>query len=320
MEQPAGADMQVAETIEAPPPSPFARLRVRGLAGLSVLFALLALVLLALFASPAHRTPDERVLVIVLTAAMGLPVIVRARETGLRWRRVFGSRLQTGDLPLTAAVVPVALLTMASALLLYVPLSYVAPDFVRRLLLDDSLFDATTVKQWLLLALGAAVIAPIMEEVVFRGIVMQRWAYRWGTRRGVIASSALFALLHGEWLGHFLFGILMSLLYLRTRRLWVPIVAHGINNLVLSLPVLWRIVAHLPPDPPETLASFRAEAWLGAPALAAGLLLLWFYLRRYWPDGSVRAALEGPVPYEVGEPTPPYAASVTAPPLSTSTS
>jgi hypothetical protein len=198
-------------------------------------------------------------------------------------------------------VVPVALLTMASVFLIYAPLSYVAPDFVRRQVLDDSVFDANTVGQWLLLVFGGAVLAPIVEEVVFRGIILQRWAYRWGTRTGVIASSALFADGHGEWFGHFLFGMLMALLYLRTRRLWVPIVAHGINNLVLTLPILWGILAHLPDEPAETIESLRSHAWIGAPTLAVGLLLGWLYLRSLWPSGSVRAALAGAVPYEAME-------------------
>jgi membrane protease YdiL (CAAX protease family) len=293
------APVQASEP--APARSPFARLRVRDLVGLLVLFALAMGALLLVIAIPTHRQPDSRVLIVLLTATMALPVLVRAHQTGLSWTRVFGAAFETRDLPLTTAVVPVALLTMASVFLIYAPLSYVAPDFVRRQVLDDSVFDANTVGQWLLLVFGGAVLAPIVEEVVFRGIILQRWAYRWGTRTGAIASSVLFALGHGEWFGHFLFGMLMSLLYLRTRRLWVPIVAHGINNFVLMLPILWRVAAHLPPDPPETLTTLRDQAWLGAPMFAAGLLLGWLYLRQLWAAGSVGAALAGPVPYEARE-------------------
>jgi hypothetical protein len=81
----------------------------------------------------------------------------------------------------------------------------------------------------------------------------------------------------------------------------VPIVAHGINNFVLMLPILWRVAAHLPPEPPETLTTLRDQAWLGAPMCAAGLLLGWLYLRQLWAAGSVGAALAGPVPYEARE-------------------
>lgn len=299
MERPAETDATALnDAPPAPPePSPFARLRVSGLLGLFVLFSFVVAIGL-LYVRPSHYKPGAGALMLMLAVMLALPVVIRGYQTKLSWRRVFGTSFQRRDLPLISGIVPVTILTGASAYLIYVPLSYLAPEFVRRMLLDDTVFDADTVGQWLLLALGGAVLIPIVEELLFRGIVMQRWAYRWGTRTGVIASSALFALGHGEWIGHFLFGMLMALLYLRTRRLWVPIVTHGLNNFLVMLPILWRIVSHGAPEPPETLTALRAEAWIGWPALAVGLLLGWIYLRALWPDGGLKAALGGPVPYE----------------------
>ena len=299
MEPPAETDIVAVDAPQpAPAPSPFATLRVRGLFALFVAFASALVAILAAVTSVTHRVLDVRLLAVLLTATMVLPVLVRAYQTRLSWRRVFGARPRPRDLPLTVAVLPVALFTMASALLIYVPLSYVAPNFVRRMLLTDTVFDAHTLGQWLLLALGGVVLAPVVEEVVFRGIILQRWAYRWGTHSGVVASSVLFALGHGEWIGHFLFGVVMALLYLRTRRLWVNITAHGVNNLLVTLPTLWHILARAPDDPPETLASFREGAWMGVPILLAGLLLAWIYLRVLWPDDEVRVALAGGIPYD----------------------
>ena len=293
----APADLGAAETSPVVAASPFARLRVRALAGWTLVFGALAVVILALVERRVLHKLDPRLLVTVLTAVLVLPMYVVGQRAGVRWRRIFGAPLRRGDLPLTTAVLPVALTTMASVYLLYAPLSYVAPDYVRRVLLDNRVFDVETVGQWLLLALGGAVFAPVLEELLFRGLIMQRWAYRWGTRTGVMASSALFAVGHGEWVGHFVFGVVMSLLYLRTRRLWVPILAHGIHNLTLMLSLLGPAISHAHPEPPETLASFRAGAWAGFPVLCAALVLGWMYLRVLWPAGSVRAALDGPVPY-----------------------
>jgi uncharacterized protein len=299
MESPAETDIAaVVATQPGPAPSPFATLRVRDLLALFLVFAFALVAILAVVTSRTKRVLDVRLLAVLLTVTMVLPVLVRAYQTRLSWRRVFGARPRMRDFPLTVAVLPVALFTMASALLLYVPLSYVAPDFVRRMLLTDTVFDAHTLGQWLLLALGGVVMAPVVEEIVFRGIILQRWAYRWGTRTGVVASSALFALGHGEWIGHFLFGVVMALLYLRTKRLWVSITAHGVNNLLVTLPSLWHILSHAPDDPPETLASFREGAWMGVPILLTGLVLAWIYLRVLWADDEVRVVLAGGIPYD----------------------
>ena len=303
MESPS-PDYAPAEVVAAVPSptvaaSPFARLRVRALAGVTLLFVLAALVLVGVFDAITHRKADPRALAALLTVALGLPVLVLGRLAGLRWGRVLGAPLRPSDLPLIVVMLPVAMLTMASVYLIYAPLSYIVPGFVRRALLDNPMFDVSTIGQWLLLVLGGVVFAPVAEEFLFRGLIMQRWAYRWGTRTGVMASSALFALGHGEWVGHFVFGVVMSLLYLRTRRLWVPIAAHAIHNFALAVPLLWRVIGHAPAEPPETLASFRADAGAGFPILCVALLLGWMYLRLLWPAGSVRAALNGPVPYDV---------------------
>jgi hypothetical protein len=172
--------------------------------------------------------------------------------------------------------------------------------------------DTHSVTQWFEVVAVACIAAPFVEELLFRGILLHRWARRWGTARAVIATSVLFAVLHGEWVGHFLFGVAMCALYLRTRTLWLPILAHALSNFVVSLFTLPDAL-HDAPSPPDTLASLRAEWPTGVIALGAGVVLLWWHLRRFWPRGYLRAVLTGPLPYDV------YAASAT-PPDSTSAS
>lgn len=80
-----------------------------------------------------------------------------------------------------------------------------------------------------------AVLAPLAEELVFRGLL-------YGWLRGflpfiltAILTSALFGLAHGEWAHAIVAGILgMALAYMREKSgsLWPPIVAHVVNNLI----------------------------------------------------------------------------------------
>jgi membrane protease YdiL (CAAX protease family) len=279
---------------------PFDLLRTRGLVAQFVLL-LLAEVALYNVASPAGATSprEARLAALLVYCTVGLVIAVRAWSAGLHWRTLFGDPPTRELLPLLAVVLPVGLVTMGAAMAVYIPLSYVAPEFVERSILTNSaLFDARTVTDWLEVVVIGVIAAPFVEELFFRGILLHRWARRWGTPMAVAASSALFAVLHAEWIGHFLFGVAMAALYLRTRRLWMPIAAHALSNFIASLFTLADVLRHVPPET-TTIAELRGEWPLGAVALLAGIGLLWWYLRRYWPEGQARAVLRGATPYDV---------------------
>ncbi|MCL5060282.1 MAG: CAAX prenyl protease-related protein [Candidatus Thermoplasmatota archaeon] len=94
---------------------------------------------------------------------------------------------------------------------------------------------------WLLVAFriaGAALVVPVMEELFWRSF-LQRWVRqpdflslnpaRIGLRALLIAS-ALFAVAHLQWLAGLIAGLAYGWLYIRTRNLWAPIVAHAVTN------------------------------------------------------------------------------------------
>ena len=87
----------------------------------------------------------------------------------------------------------------------------------------------------------------IAEELLFRGLIQQDLAIAFGWKWGLVGASLLFAIMHLTWrsvpeLGFvFLAGLILGALYLKTRSLVAPIIAHGINNvmLVAVLPYLF---------------------------------------------------------------------------------
>jgi membrane protease YdiL (CAAX protease family) len=248
--------------------------------------------------------PDPRVVSIVGTLAMALAVMVMARRAGLEWSRVFGPPLtrESAGVLATAVpinIVPILMLISAGSVFIMVPLSYVAPGFVERFFLTPSdAFVARTGVQLALLLVVGAVFAPIAEEVFFRGILMQRWGRRWGTLTGVLASSAVFGLLHQEWIGRFVAGVFLAALYLRTRRLWVPIVVHALTNLLVMAPFgVYRLLHPATPDR-TTLAELRDALPESALKVMLGVVLVGLYVRLYWPGGMLAAALGGRVPYD----------------------
>jgi len=85
-----------------------------------------------------------------------------------------------------------------------------------------------------LIVLGLlAGLAPLVEELVFRGLLYGWLESRWGSGLAVVVSSLAFAAAHVE-PAHVLLvlplGILFGLLRWRTRSLWPSLVAHVANN------------------------------------------------------------------------------------------
>ena len=84
---------------------------------------------------------------------------------------------------------------------------------------------------WLFVGLG--------EELLFRGFIQRDLVEAFGWKWGLFGASALFAVMHLTWrsipeLGFVFFaGLVLGALYLKTKSLVAPIVAHGINNVML---------------------------------------------------------------------------------------
>ncbi len=79
-----------------------------------------------------------------------------------------------------------------------------------------------------------AVIPAIGEETLFRGILQRNLSYWTGNVHvGVWLAAALFSAIHVQFLGFFprmLLGALFGYLYVWSGNLWVPILAHFVNN------------------------------------------------------------------------------------------
>jgi membrane protease YdiL (CAAX protease family) len=295
-----------SSTPEARPPvarSPFERLRVRGLV-LQLLIAVAAVLLLASRAWPQlRRTGYATTNMLLAYGVMFLVLILRGKFAGLEWKKLFGPRPKVAQFPLLGVVMPLALITAATLILLFVPLSYLAPELVQHTILEGSALDEVhSAGQFVVLFLTIAVVAPIVEELFFRGLVLHRFARKWGTSAGVIASSALFAVGHVEWIGHFVTGVAFALIYLRTRSLWMSILAHGVYNGMFAVSIGWNFFTHQPEEV-QTLAEFREGLGFGVLAFIAGVVLYWFYLDLYWKEQTVQAVMEGSVPYGIGEPS-----------------
>ena len=77
--------------------------------------------------------------------------------------------------------------------------------------------------------------APFAEEVFFRGFILAALVPSLGMVRAAIVGSVVFAAAHltlGTMVPIFVTGLLLSWLYLRSRSIWPPLVAHMAQNLI----------------------------------------------------------------------------------------
>ncbi|PWK15537.1 CPBP family intramembrane glutamic endopeptidase [Tumebacillus permanentifrigoris] len=89
----------------------------------------------------------------------------------------------------------------------------------------------------LLPILASSLIAPIGEELMFRGAVQSTVTTKWGPLAGLLLSSLLFALVHADvvlFLPIFVMGLLFGILRWVTGSLWAPIWLHALNNFYAS--------------------------------------------------------------------------------------
>jgi len=295
----SGVDQAPAPVVAASSvPSPFEKLRARGLLLQCMLGVVLVLVIARLVPGLIDKTPTDSGSFGLFYLGIGLVMAVRVRLARLNVEQLFGPVPTTNTLRLTVVAIPLGVLSIAGFWILFLPLSFAAPDFVRTWAIDGmSRMEAHSLSAWIARTIIAVIVAPVVEEILFRGLLLQRWALRWGTMTGVILSSAVFAIGHIELLGHFVFGVAMAALYLRTRSLWVPIAAHALNNFIVSVLTL---PGELWPDksPKEmTVASLQSGWWIGIVVLAVGLAMLEAYRRRYWDGVDLRELIRGPIPY-----------------------
>jgi len=77
------------------------------------------------------------------------------------------------------------------------------------------------------------IIGPIIEEIFWRGIIIHKYANKFGIKRTIVISSIIFSIIHLQknyFIALFAFSIVLSILYLIARSLLVTFFCHAIYN------------------------------------------------------------------------------------------
>ena len=92
----------------------------------------------------------------------------------------------------------------------------------------------------MVLVLMVVCVGPVVEELLFRGVLLSALMRRWHVGWAVALSSLVFALIHLPGLDYqwyalpslLLLAVLLAMLRLSSKSIWPAVLAHGINNLV----------------------------------------------------------------------------------------
>jgi membrane protease YdiL (CAAX protease family) len=157
--------------------------------------------------------------------------------SGWGFRRAKGSALWLVPVALVLAYIAgVAYTSLYSRLLGPPPEQTILQDFPR------------TGAGIVLFATTAILVAPLFEEMFFRGFLFQGLARSWGPVTGAAVSAGVFALAHQQlsvFVPLFALGLLLAWVFYRSGSLWANIALHASFNGISVL--VWAVFGILPP-------------------------------------------------------------------------
>ncbi|MBB1192159.1 hypothetical protein DNC80_00540 [Flavobacterium sp. SOK18b] len=108
------------------------------------------------------------------------------------------------------------------------------PEYMQKILLDSE--SDTGVYSFITIVIAA----PILEELIFRGIILNGLLKSYSPLKSIIISSLLFGLMHlnpGQFIGASMGGILSGWVYFKTKKITLPIIIHMTNNFLAFLAI-----------------------------------------------------------------------------------
>ncbi len=178
-------------------------------------------------------------------------------------------RLIAGPLP-SPTVLPPILLANVALLMIYVPLIQWTARLFPKLMEGQSDYGVT--ESWWGAFVYVVIVAPPVEETLFRGIIARGFDARYGAMRAILFSALLFGGMHFSILKLIptvALGMFTASLVLRFDSIWPGVFAHLVNNLLGFLPSLLTPASTTP-----KVSDVGHFTWYEPAACLAGALLL----------------------------------------------
>ncbi len=164
--------------------------------------------------------------VILVKRRFGQPL----SEIGLTTKHFF-KNLKTGFVGYLAIIPSLFLLLFILAAIAQLFSYEPPPQPVVEMYLKES-----TEKYLIFFTFFVALVGPVIEEIFFRGFTYKAFRTRFGVKAAILASSAIFALLHMNFIAFvpiFFLGIFLAYLYEKTGSLVPSMTVHMLHNLIM---------------------------------------------------------------------------------------
>ncbi|MCC5893928.1 MAG: CPBP family intramembrane metalloprotease [Alkalibacterium sp.] len=155
-------------------------------------------------------------------------------------------------LTILTAVVAYSFIYFFMTLLTFIPALF---DLIMPYLINISFVEDLP---FIYLFVVAVIFAPIVEEIVFRGYILNKWVDKYGVKKGIIFSSLVFMIIHLQslFIPQLIVGILCGLLYVKFNNLVYPILFHAVYNFIVLIPTFF-INYGAPEEAQEALLSIQ---------------------------------------------------------------
>lgn len=202
-------------------------------------------------------------------------IYLLSKKASINWNRLFGEfKLEYITSKYILIVLPLVAISLFGTFLLFYPLSFWIPDFVKYWLIEDDInviwLKGENYKLANILSfIDIVIIAPIIEEIFFRGLLFTSLAKKWNIQKAILLSSIVFGIAHTDIIGATIFGIVLSTIYIKSKSLFAPIIIHIANNaLAFIISSLFILSGH---NSQYTLSDFQNDWWIGLVGLIIGL-------------------------------------------------
>ena len=131
--------------------------------------------------------------------------------------------------------------------------------------------------------LTVALIAPVLEEIIFRGVILKGLLVRYSSLKAIVVSSLLFGLVHlnpWQFVSAFGMGIIGGWIFWKTNNLILPIIIHISNNLLFALFGMYFGTHYLIDTPMQQVFGSQTNQWLAVLVAIALFSGTWYVLAR----------------------------------------